>query len=365
MKVTLRKRKLKTGNTSLYLDIYANSKRQYEYLNLYLKVAKSQKDRDENKKALQLAEAVRGERLVEIQNGTFGFKTEANGDRDFLAFYADLAEGKRELTDSTHKTWGHTLKHLRKYTNNSLQFKDVNETLLEGFKNYLLTQKVSKSKTRLAQNSAAVYFNKLRTAVNKAYDMGLITRNPIRVVKAVKQSDGKREYLTMEEVKKLSETDCNYEELKRAFLFSVLTGLRWSDIDKLIWGEIKQSEQMGSSIMFRQQKTDGQEYLPISEQALSLLGDRGADHDKVFADLKYSAYMSKELVRWVLKAGITKDITFHCARHTHATLLLTNGIDLYTVSKLLGHKDIKTTQIYAKVIDQKKVSAVNSIPNFL
>ena len=365
MKVTLRRRKLKTGNTSLYLDIYANSKRQYEYLNLYLKVGKSQKDRDANKKTLQLAEAVRGERLVEIQNGTFGFKTEANGNRDFLAFYADLAEGKTELTESTHKTWLHTLKHLKKYTNNNLQFKDVNETLLEGFKNYLLTQKITKGKTRLAQNSAAVYFNKLRTAVNKAYDMGLITRNPIRVVKAVKQSDGKREYLTLEEVKKLSETDCKYDELKRAFLFSVLTGLRWSDIDKLIWGEIKQSEQMGSSIMFRQQKTDGQEYLPISEQALSLLGERGADHDRVFAELKYTAYMSKELVRWVLKAGITKDITFHCARHTHATLLLTHGIDLYTVSKLLGHKDIKTTQIYAKVIDQKKVSAVNSIPNFM
>ena len=75
--------------------------------------------------------------------------------------------------------------------------------------------------------------------------------------------------------------------------------------------------------------------------------------------------MNVELSKWVMKAKITKDITFHCARHTNATLLLTNGTDLYTVSKLLGHKDIKTTQIYAKIIDEKKRQAVNSIPQIL
>ena len=65
----------------------------------------------------------------------------------------------------------------------------------------------------------------------------------------------------------------------------------------------------------------------------------------------------------MLKAGITKNITFHCARHTHATLLLTNGVDIYTVSKLLGHKEIKTTQVYARIIDEKKKEAVNKIPS--
>jgi integrase len=362
MKITLRKRKLKSGTTSLYLDIYANSKREYEYLNLYLSVPKTKEDREENKRTLQLAEAVRGERLVQLQNGTFGFKTENNSTKDFLAFYASIAEEKRNCTESTHITWTHTLKHLKAFSNNNLTFKDVNEKFLEGFKNYLLTEKLTKSKTRLSQNSVYAYFNKLRAAVNKAFEMGLIERNPLRSVKAVKQADSKRQYLTIEEVKKLSETECRYDVLKRAFLFSVLTGLRWSDINKLIWSEIKPSEQTGTSIMFRQKKTDGQEYLPISEQALALLGERDASDERVFTGLKYSAYMNVERSKWVMKAGITKDITFHCARHTHATLLLTNGIDLYTVSKLLGHRDIKTTQIYAKIVDQKKISAVNSIP---
>jgi hypothetical protein len=133
MKIALRKRKLKTGKTSLYLDIYANSKREYEYLNLYLTDPKTKEDREENKRTLQLAEAVRGERLIQIQNGTFGFKTENNSDKDFLAFYASIAEEKSNCTESTHITWTHTLKHLKIYSNNNLLFKDVNETFLEGF----------------------------------------------------------------------------------------------------------------------------------------------------------------------------------------------------------------------------------------
>ena len=65
----------------------------------------------------------------------------------------------------------------------------------------------------------------------------------------------------------------------------------------------------------------------------------------------------------MMKAGISKTITFHCARHTFATLQLTNGTDIYTVSKLLGHRELKTTQLYAKIIDDKKIEATNAIPN--
>src|ERR1041385_202252 len=115
-------------------------------------------------------------------------------------------------------------------------------------------------------------------------------------------------------------------------------------------------------IVFKQKKTKQQEYLPITEQARELLGERGIPEERVFTGLKYSAYVNVELQRWVMKAGITKRITFHCARHTHATLLLSNGVDIYTVSKLLGHKQISTTQIYGKIIDQKKIEAINLLP---
>ena len=112
---------------------------------------------------------------------------------------------------------------------------------------------------------------------------------------------------------------------------------------------------------FRQKKTKGAETQPISEQAFKLLGKRGDLNEIIFDGLNYSVWSNLKLQQWVMKAGISKTITFHCARHTYATLLLTMGTDIYTVSKMLGHKELKTTQIYAKIIDAKKKEAANKI----
>lgn len=80
----------------------------------------------------------------------------------------------------------------------------------------------------------------------------------------------------------------------------------------------------------------------------------------VFAGLPDPSWISRPLARWVEAAGITKHITFHCFRHTYATLQLANGTDIYTVSKMLGHTNVRTTQIYAKVIDEKKEKATEA-----
>lgn len=144
-------------------------------------------------------------------------------------------------------------------------------------------------------------------------------------------------------------------------MFSALTGLRFSDIEKLVWGELEYIDGNGYFIKFKQQKTKGDEIMPISEQAFYLLGERKEPKVKVFEGLKYSAYSNLHLFKWMTKAGITKDITFHCFRHTFATLQLSNGTDIYTVLKMLGHRELKTTQIYAKIIDQTKRDAANKI----
>ncbi|NOZ46966.1 MAG: tyrosine-type recombinase/integrase [Chlorobi bacterium] len=99
------------------------------------------------------------------------------------------------------------------------------------------------------------------------------------------------------------------------------------------------------------------------ERARNLLGNKDLHEERVFKGLKYSAWHNLKLQLWVMKAGISKTITFHCGRHTYATLQLTFGTDIYTVSKLLGHKELKTTQVYAKIINQKKVDAANAIPD--
>jgi integrase len=130
----------------------------------------------------------------------------------------------------------------------------------------------------------------------------------------------------------------------------------------MTWSEVRDEEKDVSRVNFRQQKTDGVEYLYISQQARDLLGERKDPNDRVFVGLKYSAVYNNEIVRWCNRAGISKHITFHSARHTNAVLLLENGADLYTVSKRLGHREIRTTAIYAKIKDEKMKEASNLIP---
>ncbi|GFD77087.1 hypothetical protein KUL113_65070 [Tenacibaculum sp. KUL113] len=176
-----------------------------------------------------------------------------------------------------------------------------------------------------------------------------------------------REYLTIDEVQALSKTPIKQEILKTAFLFSCLTSVRWSDINKMKWREVRDEgiDKDGKSIhriVFSQKKTKGAEYLYISSQARALLGERKRPEDRVFVNLHYSAQMNINLIKWCMSAGITKHITFHSARHTNAVLLLENGADIYTVSKRLGHKEIRTTEIYAKIIYKKMKEAANLIP---
>jgi integrase len=130
----------------------------------------------------------------------------------------------------------------------------------------------------------------------------------------------------------------------------------------MTWAEVRGSNAEGWYIRFQQQKTKDYEVLPITQQARDLLGKKEQPGRKVFTGLKYSAYIGVALTRWMMRSGVDRNITFHCARHTHATLLLNQGVDIYVVSKLLGHKNVKTTEIYAKVSNMKKNEAVNKIP---
>ncbi|MGI8670303.1 MAG: site-specific integrase, partial [Aridibacter sp.] len=208
-------------------------------------------------------------------------------------------------------------------------------------------------------HTASAYFDKFKYVVREAYKQKLLKENPAENLRSIKLEDTKREFLTLDELQKLAETPFHYEDLRRACLFSALTGLRYSDIEKLIWKEIQASDGDNFFIRFKQKKTKDNETMPLSDEAVSLLGERGLSEEKVFSGLDY--YQTKHLPDWLAKIGITRKITFHAFRHTFATLQLTLGTDIYTVSKLLGHKNLQTTQIYARVIDEKKREAVNKI----
>jgi integrase len=363
MNITLRQR-LKSNKISLYLDKYIDGRREYEYLNLYLKPESETRrltkdEKEENRKNLALAEAIRSKRHLELVNCEYGFRNNDKVKGSFLRYLEKVIE-KRNTSESNYGNWSSMKKHLETYVVNDVTFKEITKEWLEGFKDHIATTTTSTGR-KLSQNSQLSYYGKLCAALKAAHEDGILQRNPVKEIEGVKPADTERSFLTYEELQAMAKAECEYPELKRAFIFSTLTGLRWSDIEKLMWVEVQHSKELGYFIRFRQKKTKGAETLPISEQAFQLLGERGHQEEKVFRHLKYSAWHNLKLQQWALRAGVSKHITFHSARHSFATLQLTFGTDIYTVSKMLGHKHLKTTQVYAKVIDQKKQEAASKI----
>lgn len=371
--ITLRKRLLPSGRTRLYFDIICNGKRRTESLKLFLEPERTKADRQKNKETLKLAEAVKAKRVVEIQNGEFGFKQDLSKETVFYDYYCAMVEAR--LGNESKSNWGNWrsgLRHLEKYDPRikELRFSDITQKWVEGFRNYLDKEACAwgndyRKRIKdhpLSKNSKLSYFNKLRACLNQAHDDGIISKNPMRGVEPLRGQEGTRMYLTLDEVRKLAQTECEYPCIKKAFLFSCLTGLRRSDIVKMKWSEVQQQGNF-TRIIFKQKKTCVQEYLDITAQAAALMGERGKPNELVFEDIHSPACTNEVIKRWVLYAGIQKEITFHCARHTFAVMMLDLGTDIYTVSKLLGHRELSTTQIYAKVLDKNKQKAVESIPD--
>lgn len=360
-KVKLYEKKIKDGRKSLYLDFYPpiiNSETRKptrrEHLKLYIyDRPKNETEKNFNKETKMLGEAIRSQRQLDVQSGDYGFLTARNNQKSFIGFFEAFTETKKKTSKSNYESYVSILKYVKAFANEDCTFNDVTENFCLDFRSFLLDQ------NRISNNTASAYFDKFKYVIREAHQQKLLKENPAENIKSIKPEDTERKFLTLDELQKLYETPFDYEGLRRASLFSALTGLRFSDIEKLVWSEIQASDGENFVIRFRQKKTKDNETLPLNELALDLLGERGADAEKIFKDLKYSQCVY--LPVWTKMAGIEKKITFHAFRHTFATLQLTLGTDIYTVSKLLGHKNLQTTQIYARVIDEKKRDAVNRI----
>jgi integrase len=361
--VRLRQKKLANGNISLYLDIYVDGQRQYEFLKLYLIPEQTREDKTANKQTLSLANAIKSQRIVEIQDGRYGFKSQSSK-VDVIAYIE--AQADKKSTRSTKKAWLNTAQLISEYDPREfIPFDSITQKWIEGFCDFLESAKREDGRQRFVANSKKLYYQKLAAIFNQAVRDNILLKSPLTAMRCpFKAEEPEREFLTIEELKRLAEVPCSHPRVKEMFLFSCFTGLRWSDVTQITWGEIEQTK--GSTrIIFRQQKTKGLEYLDISDQAVGLMGPRQDDNQPVFGASVSTTYLSCILSSWAAVAGINKHITFHSARHTFAVMMLSLDVDLYTVSKLLGHRDIKTTQIYAKILDKKKQEAVNKIPRIL
>jgi len=368
--VTLREQKNKSGKNSLYLDIYPpifdeKTKRETrrKFLDLYVfdkPVGKMEKAH--NKFTLIKAKQLESEWSMELLGHTLDMPFISTKEVDFLVYFNGLVK-KRYTSKGNYDNWRSTYHYLRDYTNGQCLMSQIDEAFCQGFKDYLEHTYTNKSRAyKLSANSKYSYFNKFRAAIKQALEDRYLHQNPLLRVKAFPQAETYREFLTLDEVKRLKQVKCDNPVLEKAAFWSIRTGMRWGDCLKLRWIDIQCSENGGFFIRFNQNKTKSFETLPVTKEAVSELGEPADDHTEyVFRGLTYSSHNNFLLAKWAMKAGIAKHITFHCFRHTNATLLISAGEDIYTVSKMLGHKEIRTTEIYAKVLNTKKVEAAARI----
>jgi integrase len=373
MGVHLREKKLRGGQVSFYLDIYHNKTRWYEFLEIRInKSHPSEQDKEKKRLALE----IRSKRENELIVRDNGLVDRSRRKADFVSWYKAYMIARERNYPNNLKTW----KHLEKYMNGRpLPFQAITPDWIKDWSKYLMG--------KVSHNTTIDYNKNLFTAFEEAVRKEIIFVNPFRKIPRHERLRTKPVYRnawTMDELQHLMETPCKMEpQYRHAYLFSCFTGLRWSDINPLRWAEVITKTIDGNEewfIYFEQEKTEDIEYLPLSDQAVDILKERRQEQMEngeispfVFPRVKETdeakSKMHKRvwyfLKKWAKAAGYdAKRMHFHTGRHTFATNLLENSpdADLWTVSKLLGHKSISATQIYTHVRDSRKKSAVKGLP---
>ena len=372
IKVTLREKKLKTNKISLYLDYYpaiiepkTGKSTRREFLNLHLLMSpKNPADKKQNSETLEYANAIRSQREVQLRNKEFGFKNNVNISVDFIGFYQRIVDDYlNKGSKSNYQAWKASLNHFANFSNHVIITGDLDTNFVNRYRNYLLninSTRKSENPKKLTQNTAATYFKHFLYVLKQAYKQDFIVKNLAEDADYIKEEETHREYLTEEELLHLWKTDIKSEKVKHMAIFSALTGLRFVDINNLDWNKIYKDKHQGHYMQLREKKTNSIHNHPISETAYGILKLQNTTEGLIFGDNKYSL-ITRPLKEWLKTANINKKISFHNFRHSYATLQLANGTDIYTVSKLLGHKNLTTTQIYTKVLDKNKIEAANSI----
>lgn len=362
---TLRQRKLSDGRVSLFIDRRTAEGHKTEFLQLYLLPGTTTRIQRANTKTQRAAEAILLERIEDwkLERSARNIPKAA---KDILLF--DWMEKVIDMhTRRNAKDIGglNNTRKLLSLFNADIHLDEIDRDFLVSFIDWMRTTYKKKDGKKLVNKTIDSYCISLRTALSEAVRQGLLLSNPwsrLDMADKVKVPPSKVEYLTIGELKKMMQADCPSSLAKAAYFFACFTGLRISDIRKLTWGDIHyEGEQPYLSVMMT--KTDKPVFIPLSRQARRWLPERGdaPSEQKVFDQLVNMSNLCENLKKLAKNAEVNKHITFHTARHTFATMLLTLGADIYTVSKLLGHSSVKATQIYAKIVDKSKDAAVGLI----
>jgi integrase len=367
VKVTLRTRPKGEHHLSLYFDYYPpiynqqNKLTRRESLGIYIfKDPKTKEQKTHNKSVMEAAENLRSNRQIQLIRMGVGIEEHLNPkwESSFTHLFNKLIiEGKRKSYSNHHCTRN----QLIKFAGDDIKCSQITPKFCNDFKTFLVTgiNKKGEKVSNLSVNSAAAYLQVFRNVLFYAFKNDYLKEDVRIKMEGIKTNPTQRQRLTLDEVKKLENTFLK-NELKNACMFSIYTGLRFSDIKNLTWGNVVKEE--GTTFLrFKYQKTQEFDDLPIQDSSVRFMGERKSDSDKVFPKINYNHQLNSIIKEWVQRAGIKKKITFHCFRHSFATIALNNNIPIEVVSDLLGHRDISTTQIYAKIIGENKRNAVKSL----
>lgn len=386
MKVEIKERNLTAGNRGLYLEYYEKGFRKRENLHLYLIPDNAPNAKSTNSEVYKKAMEIRSDRILnppsfitKRNNAVKDEDSETNKNMTWLQWVDDYLNWSESCNNSKkmmqHKTnvKARITAYLKSIKKKEVLLKDVDHKMIAGLFDFMRNKYRNKRQCKanggkLADFTLVLFEETINAIFNKALREELISFNPMQGVEKKDKfhaPDTHREFLTVEELERFLavETDSKNERtVQLAFGFSCMTGIRLGDVQRLRWSDIKITED-SRTVAIVQHKTGNPVSNPINDMAMSLLPPRPEnDPDGLVYHLVKKSDNVAKYVRLIKdKAGIEKDLTFHCSRHTSATLAITAGADLYTVSKLLGHSSIVSTQVYAKVNMDKKIEAMNLV----
>lgn len=347
MGVKVRTKKGKHGDL-LYLDIIQNRKHHWEALHITLSTIPT-----ERKEQLRFAESCRAQRELQIAQRAWGF-TDTIGGKILLSAYMEKVI--KSKNSSTQKVYKSALDDIQKY--GDIKINQINLQWCEGFKAFL-------EKEGLAKTTVKLRLNLLKGVVNCAIKEGLLNNNPCIGLKLGKAQGKEKEPLTLEEIARLKSFadvgTIKQRENKRAFLFACYTGLRVSDLMTLTYSDIEhRAVNSGNAfpvwIKKEQVKTKNLVEIPLLQEARELL-DFSVLHlpkDLVFPFCGDGGNIIRLFSAWAKKAGVSKHISWHIARHSFATLASELGLEPMAIQRMLGHTSLNTTAIYAKTTDKAK-----------
>lgn len=369
--VQIRFKELANGKKSVYLSYRVNGKRHYEFPKLYI-LPEDGKDKRiitrRNKETMQVVKALQASRILELSENRVGI-TKFKRQKVLLLSYVESIKNRQDNVN-TQRRYASLIKILQEYDSHDTYLGEIDKEYCVAFIRYLDKHKKVDG-AYLTDSTKRIYYQSLKACLNYAIKDELIENNPCTLIgkeNIPKNDTAERVYLDVAELQKLENTEANDYYTKQAFLFSCFTGLRWSDIEDLRWMDVARVTDSNGVLRYKVSrkmiKTKIGVSFYLSDEAMRWLPKKESATGKVFNRLADHMTVNNRLKGWVKNAGIDKKVTFHIARHTYATMLLTFGVDLYTVSKLLGHTNVQTTQIYAKIIDQKKEDAADQIDKF-